>query len=140
MNSMKETAKKLFHACESGEGWEVCQQFCTPDATFSAQADALAEMKTLKAYADWMKSVYIFAPDASYEIKSFGVDEECNNISGYGIFRATHTHEGGPVPPTGKSIECDYAFFMQFKDNKVRHMTKIWNDVLSYRQFGWDKD
>ena len=102
MSSMKETAFKLFDACESGKGWEVCKQYCTPNATFSAQADALAEAKTLQAYTDWMVGVYTFAPDASYEIKSFAVDEERGNVTGYGIFRATHTHEGGSVPPPAK--------------------------------------
>ena len=42
MPSMTDTARKLFDACESGKGWEVCREFCHADATFGAQADALA--------------------------------------------------------------------------------------------------
>lgn len=137
MSSMKETAQKLFDACESGKGWDVCKQYCTPGATFSAQADALAETKTLQAYTDWMVGVYTFAPDASYEIKSFAVDEERRNVAGFGVFRATHTGEGGPVPPTGKSIEADYVYIMQFEGDKISHMTKVWNDGFSFRQLGW---
>ena len=137
MSSMKETAFKLFDACESGKGWDVCKQYCTPNATFSAQAYALAETKTLQAYTDWMVGVYTFAPDASYEIKSFAVDEERGNVTGFGIFRATHTHEGGPVPPTGKAIESDYVYIMQFEGDKVSHMTKVWNDGFSFKQLGW---
>ncbi len=137
MPSMKDTAFKLFDACETGKGWDVCKQYCTPGATFSAQADALAETKTLQAYTDWMVGVYTFAPDASYEIKSFAVDEERGNVTGYGIFRATHTGEGGPVPPTGKSIASDYVYIMQFEGDKVSHMTKVWNDGFSFRQLGW---
>ncbi|GAB5496743.1 MAG: nuclear transport factor 2 family protein [Phycisphaerales bacterium] len=135
--SMKETALKLFDACESGKGWEVCKQYCTPNATFSAQADALAEVKTLEAYTDWMQGCYTFAPDASYEIKSFAVDEERGNVTGFGIFRATHTGEGGPVPPTGKKVEAEYVYIMQFEGDKVSHMTKVWNDGFSFRQLGW---
>ena len=137
MSSMKETARKLFDACESGKGWDVCKQYCTPGATFSAQADALAEVRTLEAYTDWMQGCYTFAPDASYEIKSFAVDEERGNVAGFGVFRATHTGEGGPVPPTGKSIEADYVYIMQFEGDKVSHMTKVWNDGFSFRQLGW---
>ena len=137
MPTMKETAFKLFDACESGKGWDVCKQYCTPSATFSAQADALAEIKTLQAYTDWMVGVYTFAPDASYEIKSFAVDEERRNVAGFGIFRATPTHDGGPVPPTGKSIEADYVYIMQFEGDKISHMTKVWNDGFSFRQIGW---
>jgi len=137
MPSMKETAFKLFDACETGKGWDVCKQYCTPSATFSAQADALAEIKTLQAYTDWMVGVYTFAPDASYEIKSFAVDEERRNVAGFGVFRATHTHDGGPVPPTGKSIEADYVYIMQFEGDKISHMTKVWNDGFSFRQLGW---
>lgn len=134
---MKETARKLFDACESGKGWDVCKQYCTPGATFSAQADALAEVRTLEAYTDWMQGCYTFAPDASYEIKSFAVDEERGNVAGFGVFRATHTGEGGPVPPTGKAVEADYVYIMQFEGDKVSHMTKVWNDGFSFRQLGW---
>ena len=47
MSDMERTAKAFFEACETGEGWEACKQFCKPDATFSCQADALADVKTL---------------------------------------------------------------------------------------------
>lgn len=137
MPSMKETALQFFDACESGKGWEVCKQYCHADAAFSAQADALAGIDSLQAYCDWMQGVYTFAPDASYEILSFGVDEERENVAGYGIFRGTHTAEGGPVPPTGKSVEADYVYVMQFEGGKIRHMTKVWNDVHSFKQMGW---
>ena len=33
---------------------------------------------------------------------------------GYGVFRATHTGEGRPVPPTGQRVEADYVYVMQF--------------------------
>ena len=39
------TARAFFEACEAGKGWEGCKAHCTPDATFSAQAGALAEVK-----------------------------------------------------------------------------------------------
>src|SRR5258707_12778309 len=47
------------------------------------------------------------------------------------------TGEGGPVPPTGKSAEADYVYVMDFDGDKIRHMTKIWNDGLTMRQLGW---
>ena len=33
--SVVEVARAFFEPCETGKGWEMCQQFCTPDATFS---------------------------------------------------------------------------------------------------------
>lgn len=137
MSSIHDTALAFFDACESGKGWDVCQQHCHPDATFSAQADALAEVKTLEAYTEWMQGIYHVMPNASYEILSFGVDEARRNVCGFGIFRGTHTGEGGPVPPTGKSVEADYVYIMQFEGDKIRHMTKVWNDGHSLRQVGW---
>ena len=95
MNSIKETAERFFDACETGKGWAGCQQYCVPDATFSAQAAA------------------------------------------YGVFRGTHTAQGGPVPPTGETVEADYVYVMQFDGDKIRHMTKIWNDAFSMKQLGW---
>jgi hypothetical protein len=48
-SSIRETAGRFFDACESGKGWEGCQQYCHPGATFSAQAGALADVRTLEA-------------------------------------------------------------------------------------------
>jgi hypothetical protein len=36
-------------------------------------------------------------------------------VTAYAVFRGTHTGEGGPVPPTGKEVEADYVYVMQFE-------------------------
>ena len=84
-----------------------------------------------------MKGLFTPAPDGRYEVRSFAVDETRHNVIAYGVFRGTHTGEGGPVPPTGKSVAADYVYVMEFDGDKIRHMTKIWNDAHSLRQLGW---
>lgn len=137
MPPINETAEHFFHACESGKGWSACRAYCHPDATFSAQADALAGVNTLEAYTEWMKGLFTPVPDGRYELRSFAVDEARNNVAAYGVFRGTHTGEGGPVPPTGKSVESDYVYVMEFDGDRIRHMTKIWNDGFALKQAGW---
>ena len=137
MTQISETAAKFFDACETGQGWDGCAAFCHPDATFSAQAGALAGVDTLEAYTEWMKGLFGPVPDGQYELRAFGVDQERKSVSAYGVFRGTHTGEGGPVPPTGKSVEADYVYVMRFEDGKIRHMTKIWNDAMTLQQLGW---
>ena len=137
MSSIRDTAEQFFDACETGKGWEVCKQYCHPGATFSAQAGALADVKTLEGYTEWMKALYIPMPDARYELRSFAVDEPRNHVLGFGVFRGTHTGEGGPVPPTGKQVEAEYVYVMEFEGDRIRHMTKIWNDAVSMTQLGW---
>lgn len=137
MSSMSETAMRFFEACETGKGWEGCRPYCHANATFSAQAGALQGVETLQAYTDWMKGMFAAMPDGSYELRSFAVDDQRRNVAAYGVFRGTHTAEGGPVPPTGKHVEADYVYVMQFEGDKIRHMTKIWNDSISLRQLGW---
>ena len=134
---MKEQAEQFFDACETGKGWEVCQQFCHPDATFSAQAGALADVNTLESYTEWMKGLLTPVPDGRYELRSFAVDEDRGNVSAYAVFHGTHTGEGGPVPPTGKPVSADYVYVMDFEGDRIRHMTKIWNDGFTFQQFGW---
>mgnify|MGYP000958545306 CR=1 FL=1 len=137
MASIKDTALQFFDACETGKGWSGCQAYCHPDATFSAQADALGGVTSLQAYTEWMRGLFTPAPDARYEIKSFAVDESRRNVIAYGVFHGTHTGAGGPVPPTGKRVSADYVYVMDFDGDKIRHMTKIWNDGHSLRQLGW---
>jgi predicted ester cyclase len=84
-----------------------------------------------------MKGIFTPLPDATYEVRSFAVDDRRNNVIGYGVFRGTHSGEGGPVPATGKRVEADYVYVMQFDGDKIRHLTKIWNDGISLKQLGW---
>jgi len=137
MSTIKETAEQFFEACETGKGWVGCRQYCHADATFAAQADALANVTTLAAYTEWMQGLMTILPDGNAEVRSFAVDETRNNVAVFGVFRGTHTGDGGPVPPTGKSAEADYVYVMDFDGDKIRHMTKIWNDGMTLRQLGW---
>lgn len=137
MSSIKETAEQFFDACETGKGWDACRAYCHADATFSAQAGALEGVETVQGYTDWMKGLLAPVPDGRYEIRSFAVDDARQNVAAYGVFRGTHTGEGGPVPPTGRQVEADYVYVMDFDGDRIRHMTKIWNDAISLKQLGW---
>ena len=132
-----EVAQAFFDACETGKGWEVCQQFCTPDAGFSAQAEPLDDIDTLEQYTDWMKGLLTLLSDAGYELKSFAADKDRGNVMAYGVFHGTHTGDGGPLPPTGKSAQADYVYVMEFDGDRIRHMTKIWNSGITLKQLGW---
>ena len=43
-------------------GWEACKAYCAPNASLSAQADALVKVKTLQDYTNWMKGLLTFRP------------------------------------------------------------------------------
>jgi hypothetical protein len=118
MESITSVAEEFFHACETGKGWEVCSTYCAPDATFSAQAEPLLDVKTLAQYTDWMKGIMSVLPDARYDVKSFATDAE-------------------PVPPTGRHTSTDYVYVMQFDKDKIVHMTKIWHAGLAMKDLGW---
>jgi predicted ester cyclase len=135
--SRTETAKEFFEACETGKGWAGCRAYCQSDASFSAQSEPLAEMTTLQEYTDWMKGLLIFVPDGRYEVKSFATDDQRNNVCAYGVFSGTHSGDGGPMPPTGKSTSTDYVYVMEFDDGKISHMTKIWNAGWAMKELGW---
>lgn len=135
--SITTVAEGFFDACETGKGWEVCSAYCTPNATFSAQAEPLLDLKTLAQYTEWMKGILAVLPDAHYEVKSFAMDSARNNVAVYGVFHGTHTGQGGPVPPTGRRISTDYVYVMLFEGDKIAHLTKIWNAGLALKELGW---
>lgn len=135
--SITAVAEHFFAACETGKGWEVCSAYCKPDASFSAQAEPLLGVKTLAEYTDWMKGLMTVLPDAHYEVECFATDPVRHSVAAYGIFHATHTGEGGPVPPTGKQTHTDYVYVMQFQGDKIVHVTKIWNAGLALKDLGW---
>jgi|SRR5215469_2843666 len=135
--SITAVAQDFFDACDTGKGWAVCSAYCTPTATFSAQAEPLLDIKTLEQYTDWMKGIMAVLPDATYEVKSFATDSGRDNVAAYAVFHGTHTGEGGPVAPTGQRMSTDYVYVMQFEGSKIAHMTKIWNAGLALKQLGW---
>ena len=137
MAGITDTARAFFEACEAGKGWSACSAWCTPDATFAAQAEPLADVKTLQQYTDWMQGLMGVLTDATYEVKSFATDAERNNVCAYGVFTGTHL-AGGPCPPTGKTVSTDYVYVMQFNgDGRINHMTKIWHSGLALKALGW---
>lgn len=137
MSTIKEVAERFFDACETGKGWDGCAPYCHTGATFASQTDALADVDTVADYAEWMKNLLTPLPDGTAEVRSFAVDEDRHNVAAFGVFRGTHTGDGGPVAPTGKSAAADYVYVMDFDGDKIRHMTKIWNDGYTMRQLGW---
>jgi predicted ester cyclase len=137
MSTNLETAKQFFEACETGEGWQGCKAFCHSAATFSSQTTVLAEISTLDAYCDWMQGMFTPVPDAHYELKFIAADESNNSVATFAVFHGTQTGEGGPVPPTGNTIAADYVYHMIFEGDRIKHMTKIWNDTISLQELGW---
>jgi predicted ester cyclase len=137
MNPIGDIAEKFFEACETGKGWEACKPYCLPEATFSAQAGILTGVDTLQAYTEWMKGMFTPFPDGNYELRAFAVDQDRKKVVAYAVFRGTQSGEGGPIPPTGKQIETDYVYVMDFEGDCIHHMTKIWNDGITLKQAGW---
>jgi hypothetical protein len=124
-----ENATRVFHACESSEGWEGCRQYVEPGATFEAQAGPLAEFGTVKEYAEWM---------ADYDLHTSAWDEESRAAMFFATFHGHHTGEGGPVPPTNREMNSHYVFVMFMNgEDRVERMYKIWNAHWAMEQLGW---
>ncbi|RED14442.1 ester cyclase [Pontivivens insulae] len=132
-----ETAKAFFDACETGKGWNACKMWCHEEASFSCQADALAETKTLANYCAWMQGLLTPIPDGQYKLTAFAWDEARQAAVATAKFYGRQTGKGGPVPPTGRTVVSDYAYVLRFDGDKISHMTKIWNDAIALRQLGW---
>ena len=137
MADIEAIARQFFVACETGEGWAGCQPFCTPDASFAAQSEPVATITTLQGYTDWMRGLLTALPDGRYEIRAFATDQERQTVCAAATFFATHTGEGGPVPPTGKSTAADYVYVMRFAGDRIAAMTKVWNAGWTMKELGW---
>lgn len=137
MSAITKIGELFFDACETGKGWDICKKYCHPNATFSCQAAALADINKIENYTEWMKGLLTPIPDGNYELKSFSTDDKRNCVSAFAVFHGTQTGPGGPCEPTGKVIAADYVYVMQFDGELISHITKIWNDSISLQQLGW---
>ncbi|MCL4859510.1 MAG: hypothetical protein KJZ93_08890 [Caldilineaceae bacterium] len=96
-----ENAKEFFAACEALEGWAGCKPYVAEGATFTAQSEPLAEVKTVAAYCDWMYGLAtVTAPCAPYDLHASAYDEATRTAIFFATYHARHTGEGSPVPPT----------------------------------------
>lgn len=135
--SITDVARAFFEACDTGKGWAACSAYCHPNASFAAQAEPLTDIHTVMQYAEWMKDLFVFVPDGRYTIKSIATDQERSQVCVFSVFSGTHTADGGPMPPTGKSTNTDYVYVMDFDGGKISRMTKVWNAGWAMKELGW---
>jgi predicted ester cyclase len=135
--NITEIALNFFNDLEGGKPWEICSNYCSEGATFSCQADLLADVKSIEAYAQWLNGLFTPVPDMHPEIKALATDSQRNSVSVVAVVHGTQSGEGGPVPPTNNKVAADYVYVMEFDGAKIRHMTKIWNDGHTLKQLGW---
>lgn len=134
-----EVAQQFFQACETPLGWAGCKAFVSPDSTFSAQCEPLADITSIEDYCDWMKAFgTVTAAGASYTLHTQAWDEKTRTATFFATYHATHVGEGGPVPPTNKSTNSHYVYVIEVgEDNLVCSLTKIWNAPWAMTELGW---
>lgn len=134
-----ENANKFFEACEAPAGWEGCQPYVADNATFTAQSEPLAELTTVEEYCEWMMQVgRVTLAGATYDLHSSSYDESTRTAIFFATFNGKHTGEGGPVPPTNKETHTHYVYAVTMDaDDKVSHLTKIWNAPWALKELGW---
>ena len=134
-----ENAEKFFHAVDSSAGWEACKEYVAENAVFIAQSEPLADITTVKDYVDWMAEFGTkTVPGCAYELHASSYDESRKAATFFATFTATHSGEGGPVPPTNKTTNTHYVYVLNMNDDgKVEKMHKIWNAPWAMRELGW---
>lgn len=134
-----ENARKFFTACEAPEGWAACKDYVEEGAPLIAQCEPLVDVPTVEAYCDWMHGFgTVTAAGATYTLHAACYDEEHRSAMFFATYHASHVGEGGPVPPTNKSVDSHYVYVLKMSDNdKVAEMTKIWNAPWAMRGLGW---
>ena len=134
-----DNAKKFFEACEEPAGWDGCKDYVADNAPFVAQSEPLADIKSVEDYCNWMQGFgTVTVPGATYDLNTSSFDEDNNTAVFFATYHATHTGEGGPVPPTGKETNSHYVYVLTMNsDDKVEKMAKIWNAPWAMTELGW---
>jgi hypothetical protein len=134
-----ENATNFFKNCESGKGWEACKDYVQGSGRFDCQAGPFAEVKEIKAYVESMAGLAgTTMPGSSFEIHASALDESSDTVLVFATFIGTHSGDGGPIPPTGKTTRSHYVFAMKMDDqDKVESITKVWNSNWAFAELGW---
>ena len=51
MTSIRDTAERFFEACETGQGWAGCEQYCEAGATFAAAETMMTAQRFAVPYS-----------------------------------------------------------------------------------------
>lgn len=134
-----DNARRFFESCEAAEGWLGCQPFVADGAVFVAQCEPLAEITTVRDYCEWMRAFgTVTAPEATYDLHAASFDPDTCTAIFFATYHAKHTGDGGPVPPTHRQTHSHYVYVLTMDENdRVEHMTKIWNAPWAMRELGW---
>ena len=110
-------------------------EYVAEGASFSC--DALPDIKDVDSYVAWMKGLAnTTMPGCSYDLHSLTSSE--TTVVYFATFHGTHSGDGGPVPPTGKTTASRYVYVLEVNsDNKIKNMTKVWNAPAAFAQLGW---
>ncbi len=137
--NLLENAIEFFQNCESAKGWEACKEYVQGNGQFSCQAEPLAEVNEIKDYVEWMAGLGNTAlAGSSFEIHASALDEAAKTALVFATFTATHSGEGGPVPPTNKTAKSHYVFALKMNDQGlIESATKIWNSSWALKGLGW---
>lgn len=134
-----ENAKKVMKAIDDVTPWDDVAHLVVEDCPFTCQADAIADVKTLKGWYDWMVNFKDnIAPGCHAEVHGCAWDEANKTALYVATFHGKHTGSGGPVEATNKECATDYVYAVTMNDeNKVCKFHKTWNDGFCLKQFGW---
>ncbi len=134
-----ENAKKFLEACDAAAGWEACKEYVADGATFNAQSEPLVDIHTVEAYCEWMDGFgNVTVPGNSYDLHTSSYDDATRNAVFFATFHATHSGDGGPVPPTNKATSTHYVYVLTMNESdKVERMIKIWNAPWAMKELGW---
>lgn len=139
MSQAYAVAQQFFEACEAPLGWQACEGFVAPGATFSAQSEPLVDINTVEGYTEWMFAFgTITTAGASYALHNQAWDEKNRTALFFATYSGSHVGDGGPIPPTGKSTNSHYVYAIKMNvSDKVEHVTKIWNAPWAMKELGW---
>lgn len=130
-------------ACDSGQGWEACQDVCVPGATFSCQNDTLGDITSVEDYANFIAFFGTACPNARWTTHDVSWDGTVHTAFFHCTYHVTHTVSVpglGPVQPTLKSSDSNYGYVIKTdpeRDGKIVHIQKLWNDTWMLRDLGW---
>ena len=145
-----DNARAFYDACEKGEGWEKCKNYCTSNAIFRSQGGLyhppIASEPNLggdlENYVRWMEVIVNKVMPKCYltdVVSSYDAKTETAIFSAIFNGKHTKTPKGSNLPsPTKKSVKSDYVYRIHFNaEGMIDSLVKIWNSEWAAKELGW---
>jgi predicted ester cyclase len=112
----------------------LLDELVAPDFVRHCQASPWVNVRSLEEFKQFLEEDWKGVPDAIATGRLLVAEGDL--VAVFSTYSGTQTGQWGPIPPTGKRVEFDYAAVLRVAGGKIAEMWITWDNLAILTQLG----